>query len=529
MPIPSLTNLSPAELLGTLNALIRQSNAAAATAQNAVNGPPLLAAIGDSITGNNTNYGIYTVTMSPVNNVSLLSGTVTGVSVGQTGNCLLNTEGPAVWAAAFTYQGWQLPPTYVFGAPAQTVDVVYQTMLPLLLAAPQLPRACIVECGTNNIVQSDGSQTFSYITQYLGLIYAALLAAGVQVIAVPIGPRSDVAITGLTAANQVTAAATAEQVNNWIRDMTKTTPGLFMADVNVALASPTSVIMDIVTNTTIGTNTNIAPLYRQDYLHPSCGGSFLKGYSIAKILETIQPNIPLYIPNNSRQYLASIAGANQNDNLIANSLFAVTGTPTTNGAGASGITGTGPTTGWTIGNTDTGTAIACSIVKSLVNPNWPANLLQMVFSGTYSMPAQVSPVLAATTLANYARVYTSVSIANAGLAAGQTVEGYFYVEIPPQAFNGICGIALQIGGGGGTTYNYGMYPNFNSLPINTSSPTISFVVKCPGYTITAADVTNGFLNARIYLFYTVAGTVAYATAPIAATIKLGLVRVQLVH
>jgi hypothetical protein len=414
----------------------------------------------------------------------------------------------------------------VFGAPAQTVDVVYQTMLPLLLAAPQLPRACIVECGTNNIVQSDGSQTFAYITQYLGLIYAALLNAGVQVIAVPIGPRSDVAITGMTAANQVTAAATAEQVNNWIRDMAKTTPGIFIADVNIALSSPASILMDIVNNTTIGTNTNIAPLYRQDYLHPSCGGSFLKGYAIAKILETIQPNTPLYIPNNSRQYLTSIAGANQNDNLVANPLFATTGTPTTSGAGAAGITGTGPSTGWTIGNTDVNTTIACSIVKSLVNPNWPANLLQMVFGGTYAMPAQVSPVVG-TPLTNYARLYTSINMTNAGLVAGQTVEAYVYVEIPPQAFNGICSISLQVLGA--ANYNYGMYPNFNSFPINANSPTISYVIKCPGYTLNAADIASNFLSIRIYLYYTVAGTVAYATAPISATIKLGLVRAQVVH
>jgi len=236
----------------------------------------------------------------------------------------------------------------------------------------------------------------------------------------------------------------------------------------------------------------------------------------------------LYIPNNSRQYLTSIAGANQNDNLVANPLFATTGTPTTSGAGASGITGTGPTTGWTIGNTDTGTSIACSIVKSSVNPNWPANLLQMVFSGTYSMPAQSSLITASNSLPNYARVYGSISIANTGLVAGQVVEGYLYVEIPPQALVGLCGIGMQIDGAG-SAFNQGMYPNFNSLPINVNSPPISYVIKCPGYTLTSADVTGGFLSVKIYLYYSIAGTSAYTTAPIAATVKLGLVRVQVVH
>jgi len=513
-----------------MNELINRANATAAVANNLTQGPPLLATLGDSITAHQCSYGAYSVTMSPVSNVSLLSGTVTNVSVTQAGNCLVYAEGDGVWATAFTYQGWQMPPTYIFGASAQTVDVIYQAILPFLLATVPLPRVCVVEAGTNNILQNDGSQTFAYITQYLSLIYQALLAAGVQVVAVPIGPRSDTGITGLPAAQQVTAAATAEQVNNWIRDIALTTPGIFMADVNMLLANPSSVLMDIVNNTTIGTNTNIAPLYRQDYLHPSVGANFLKGYVIAQILKTIQPNTPLYIPNNSRQYLTSIAGGNPNDNLVANPLFMVTGTPATSGAGAAGITGTGPasSTGWIIGNTDANTAIACSLVKSVANPNWPGNLLQMVFSGTYAMPAQQSVSVGQTASGSFARVYTTISTANAGLAAGQTIEGYFYVEIPPQALVGMSAISLQLGGSV-TAYNQGMYPNFNQLPITANSPTISYVVKCPGYTLTAADIAGGSIIVRIYLYYNIAGTVAYATAPISATIKLGLVRIQLVH
>jgi hypothetical protein len=312
--------------------------------------------------------------------------------------------------------------------------------------------------------------------------------------------------------------------------MALTTPGIFMADVNMLLSNPASILMDIVNNTTIGTNTNIAPLYRQDYLHPSVGANFLKGYAIAQILKTIQPNTPLYVPNNSRQYLTSIAGGNQNDNLVANPLFMVTGTPATNGAGAAGITGTGPaaSTGWTIGSTDANVAIACSLVKSIANPNWPGNLLQMVISGTYAMPAQQSVSVGQNATTSFARVYNTISVANAGLTAGQTLEGYFYVEIPPQALAGMSAISLQVGGSP-SAFNQGMYPNFNQLPITANSPTISYVVKCPGYTLTASDIAGGFIIVRIYLYYNIQGSVAYATAPVSATIKLGLVRVQLVH
>jgi hypothetical protein len=404
------------------------------------------------------------------------------------GPTIMNAEGYAVWASVLTNQNVKLLPNYVFGFPGMPSDVIRVYGLPKILAMNPLPSVCVVEAGTNNLTCTDAGNTYSYIMSDLTSIASQLLAAGIQVIFLPIEPRLDTSFSNLCM--PVSIAATARQVNRSLRNLAASTPGVYFADATQFLCGATGTTTP---TTTSGAYDCEPTCYRGDLLHPSLLGSFYKGQQIAKVLNTlfpVQQNFLATSPIQATGLLGAIVNPSLNpyDNLLASPLF---------------LTG-----GGTIANDSSGTSSSIVATTALVqsqvaaNQGWKGNLWQVSLTGSYNKSAQppttagkVASNLAAAASAttSWVRLYQAISQSN--VAPGDTVEGYVYVELPPQAVNGISAISASLTGASPSPYTQTMAPNYNLQP----NCGWSGVLWIPPYTLQPTDTTG--ITLKIYIWF----------------------------
>ncbi len=349
---------------------------------------------------------------------------------------LRQANGAFIWANVLSHQRVNFPISYNFGFPGKSIGEIATLGLASILALNPRPSVVLLGCPTNNIVKSDGQETFDAIVNGVtigGTVYPgvaatilALLGAGIKVIARPIDPRVDTVLT----ASQVGVIL---RYNRWLWQVSRNTYGVYVPDYTRDLLSVTSTLFAPLTGIM-----NVT-----DSLHENSLGAYYKGKGIATILNGLFPKIDV-LAANAAVYSASAPY----NNLVPNPQLTGTSGTLTNAAGTSPDSHT--LSRLTAG--DTLLTVTGSTVASVVEPQY--NALQMNFAGTFTSAGPASATSVDVTHGGR----LSVGIAQANLTVGDILEGYIGVEVDASTV-GIANPSLVIRDGANTRYNHAMWPS----------------------------------------------------------------------
>ena len=269
---------------------------------------------------------------APFNNlVAFLGDSITAASTTNTANELRNSNrGPLTWLGTLTQGRFVSRQDLVFGVSGDTSWGALARIQPVIDSGAG---TCMVLIGTNDIATNDFTAT---ITALDG-IYTALADANMQIIALPILPRTLVTATNYGFANRV---------NRWIAEAGDRYPNFRFIDPYL-FGEPYSLTMSARNG------------YTYDGLHPVAIGMRYIMKPVADFLNTLRPIPPRSIRTVTDHY---VSGANPTGTANPNPMMA--GTAGTTSAGGSTLTGTAPDS-WNLfadagGGTITGLNVAGS-------------------------------------------------------------------------------------------------------------------------------------------------------------------------
>lgn len=381
-------------------------------------------------------------------------------------NLVLRAQGYIGWACVLSGGRLTFSNSLNFGVAGDTSTQVLARTSSVIAAAPAF---CVVHCGTNDVYASP-SITHATTVANLAAIYAALVGAGIVVVAVPILPRSKDASSG--------SMATAERqklqrINNWIRRAALTTPGVILAD-------PTLNIIDLTASNgdPLGASTAAATAYTYDGLHPAPRGAFWMGKAISDALSVFLPPASLLAVSQIDTYSAT---NNPTGNLLTNGWF--TGTGGTAGTGASGSIASS----WTLRRTSgtTGAIVGSKTTETVDNGT------------TYATQTVVVTAAAGSSTENLQILQTTGSNFTAGT---DVIYGEMEVRVSSVTADSLRSIQLNLQDGTSSAICLAEEAGFY-LPNGDWNG----VLRTPSFTIASAATTLG-----LYLNIIIDGTVSSA-------------------
>lgn len=214
------------------------------------------------------------------------------------------------------------------------------------------PDYCIVETGG---VDGKLGYTIDQTTNNLTAIYDALTAAGVFIVAVTMYPNQ-----GPTAASRRHLAG----VNAWVKGQRRRRQNFTVVD-----------MAPLMTDFTLGANTDVLPAMTSDGTHPGPNGSMILGKALADAFEKLEPT--LVVDENMDPTDLWHATENPRGNVLVNGVMQGTGgTAATN---ASGVIAAG----WTLGSTGGATVVG----SKEAHPEFPGLEKQVLtLGGTGASP-----------------------------------------------------------------------------------------------------------------------------------------------
>lgn len=254
------------------------------------------------------------------------------------------------------------------------------------------PGWVVVEAGRNSVSALDSAATIIGVLK--NSIYAPILAAGIRVVATTITPRD-----GDTAANRQVV----NDVNAWIKEYARQTPGVVLADFYTAV--------------TDGTTAAWISGYVSDGLHPLVRGAAPMGKVLAAALSPVVPYVDTLVSNNA-----------DTGNLLVNGLM--TGTGGGNAVGAA-LTGT-IAANWTVQGGFTGTVVGSKVPRT---DGKPGEWQQFNFTAGGTNRIQMRPTGNITSLVAGDKVYCEAEFeTDAGFIPS---TGYFNLVL--YCYNGTTG------------------------------------------------------------------------------------------
>lgn len=196
------------------------------------------------------------------NKIALLGDSITaaGIDASQANEIRNSNRGMTFWVPFLTWQKFVSPQSMNFGISGQTSGQIAARVATVVAANPGI---CVVLAGTNDI----GANSVATCKANLATIYAALAAANILIIALPILPRT------LSGESKYSFP---QAVNEWIRDQAKNYPGFKFID-PFLFGDPYSLTYSPRTN------------YTYDGLHPFAIGMRYISKPVADYLNTLVP------------------------------------------------------------------------------------------------------------------------------------------------------------------------------------------------------------------------------------------------